>query len=479
MIAFILSSKQIADELTIDFGDISPSYLPLANDYLLNFQVRELKRFCTDVYISKRKIDKPFNNKPDVTDFIVEDGLSLIDLILQIMNTFKGDDIMFLYGDTLVKYPEFSLAHKAVLFSVGKVKIPYPNWHILPDNSIMCGSFFVSKELCEIILLEKITCLNSLIDILIRHGKLHKLNEENWFDFGNFHTYYNSKKNFLETRSFNEIKVTSKEFIEKSSEDIGKMVYEYTWLKSSSKLFPELTPTVRNLNIKESKIASYEIEYYNIPSLADIFVSGNHTRDIKRKIIKHLVETIVWIQNNSLKKEQSNNFIIEKLESRETDILKFANEFSCKLEIAGLIEKNKLFFENQNFVETIMHGDYCFSNILYDRRTESIKLIDPRGYLSKTEGYSFYGPYVYDYFKLAHSFIGGYDNIISGESSESISIHGIKENLLFFSKETSLSEDLLVHGMINLFLTMVPLHEHNSFRQKNFLNISVILDSLL
>ena len=69
MIAFILSSKQIASELTIDFGDISPSYLPLANDYLLNFQVKELNRLCTDVYVSKRKVDKPFINSSGFREF--------------------------------------------------------------------------------------------------------------------------------------------------------------------------------------------------------------------------------------------------------------------------------------------------------------------------------------------------------------------------------------------------------------------------
>jgi hypothetical protein len=479
MIAFILSSKQIADELTIDFGDISPSYLPLANDYLLNFQIKELKRLCTDIYISKRKIDKPFINEPDVKDFIIKDNLSLIDLIFNILNTFKGDDIIFLYGDTLIKYPAFIPTNKSILFSTDEVKIPYPNWHVLPDDSIMCGSFFIKKELSPIILEKKIKNVNSLIEILVKNSEILKLGKGKWFDFGNFHTYYNSKKDFLETRSFNKIKVTSKEFIEKSSRDISKMVYEYNWLKSSQKLFPGLTPRVRNLNIKEFGIASYQIEYFNMPSLSDVFVKGDHKRSIKLKIIKNLIKTIDFIQNNSLKKVNKNNFIIDKLESRETEILNFSKELSDKFEITRLINKNKLFFENKNFVETIMHGDYCFSNILYDRRTESLKLIDPRGYLNKTEGYSFYGPYVYDYFKLGHSFIGGYDNIISGKSADSISIQEIKENLIFFTNETSLPKDLLIHGMVNLFLTMVPLHKNNSFRQKNFFKISLILDSLL
>lgn len=479
MIAFILSSKQIASELTIDFGDISPSYLPLANDYLLNFQVKELNRLCTDVYVSKRKVDKPFINSSGFREFIVEEDLNIAELVFEVLNSFQDEDIIFLYGDTLIKYPEDLQMNKSIVFSIGKLKIPYPNWYILPDNSIMCGSFFVKKELSSIILSKKLDSTSLLLETLVSNSDILKLEKGDWFDFGHFHTYYNSKKNFLETRSFNEIKSISKSFIEKSSKDISKIVYEYNWLKSSNKLFPELIPIVNNLNIKESEIASYQIEYFNMPSLSDVFVKGNHRKDIKLKIIKNLIRTIGAIQDSSIKKVGKNNFILDKLNAREEEIISFSKDLSNKSEIIKLINKNKLFFENKIFHETIMHGDYCFSNILYDRRNESIKLIDPRGYLNKVEGYSFYGPYVYDYFKLGHSFIGNYDNIISGESADSISIRWINENLTFFVNETPLSKDLLIYGMINLFLTMVPLHKDNSFRQENFFKISLKLDSLL
>jgi len=479
MIAFILSSKQITSELTIDFGDISPSHLPLANDYLLNFQVKELNRFCSDIYVSKRKVDKPYINSYGFHEFIVEENLNIKDLVIEILNSFQNEDVIFLYGDTLIKYPDDLHMNKSIIFSIGKLKIPYPNWYILPDNSIMCGSFFINKELSSIILSKKLNNTDSLLKTLVRNSDIIELKQSNWFDFGHFHTYYNSKRNFLETRSFNDIKSISKTFIEKSSKDISKIVYEYNWLKSSHKLFPDLIPIVRNLNIKESEIASYQIQYFNMPSLSDVFVKGNHKNDIKLKIIKNLIRTIKKIQDSSIKKVGKNNFILDKLVSRENEILNFSNNLPTKSEIIKLINKNKLFFENKTFYETIMHGDYCFSNILFDRRNDTIKLIDPRGYLNKKEGYSFYGPYVYDYFKLGHSFIGSYDNIISGESSESINLKEIKENLNFFVNETSISKDLLIHGMINLFLSMVPLHKDNSFRQQNFFKISLKLDSLL
>ena len=118
MIAFILSSKQIADELTIDFGDISPSYLPLANEYLLDFQLQELKKICSKIYISRRTIDKPLDNFSELKEFIVEKNISLTMLILKILKTFKEDDIIFLWGDTLIKYPDFLPSKNSILFTL-------------------------------------------------------------------------------------------------------------------------------------------------------------------------------------------------------------------------------------------------------------------------------------------------------------------------------------------------------------------------
>ena len=117
MIAFILSSKQITSELTIDFGDISPSHLPLANDYLLNFQVKELNRFCSDIYVSKRKVDKPYINSYGFHEFIVEENLNIKDLVIEILNSFQNEDVIFLYGDTLIKYPDDLHMNKSIIFS--------------------------------------------------------------------------------------------------------------------------------------------------------------------------------------------------------------------------------------------------------------------------------------------------------------------------------------------------------------------------
>jgi hypothetical protein len=96
-------------------------------------------------------------------------------------------------------------------------------------------------------------------------------------------------------------------------------------------------------------------------------------------------------------------------------------------------------------------------------------LIDPRGYLSTNAGFSFFGPYVYDYFKLAHSFIGGYDYIISGGNPIDSTKEETHNKLSFFCGETGLSKELIIYGLVNLFLTMIPLHRDSPERQQKFL----------
>lgn len=61
--------------------------------------------------------------------------------------------------------------------------------------------------------------------------------------------------------------------------------------------------------------------------------------------------------------------------------------------------------------ECIGHGDACFSNILYDRRTRFLKLIDPKGATCEDQLYT--DP-LYDIAKLSHSVLGGYDFVSNG-----------------------------------------------------------------
>lgn len=61
--------------------------------------------------------------------------------------------------------------------------------------------------------------------------------------------------------------------------------------------------------------------------------------------------------------------------------------------------------------EVIGHGDACLSNILFDRASRTLKLIDPKGAQTQTDLWT--DPY-YDLCKLTHSVLGLYDFFNSG-----------------------------------------------------------------
>lgn len=63
-----------------------------------------------------------------------------------------------------------------------------------------------------------------------------------------------------------------------------------------------------------------------------------------------------------------------------------------------------------NYESSMIHGDMCFSNILYAPDAKIIKFIDPRGSFGKK---GIYGDPRYDIAKLYHSVQGGYEYIIN------------------------------------------------------------------
>lgn len=132
---------------------------------------------------------------------------------------------------------------------------------------------------------------------------------------------------------------------------------------------------------------------------------------------------------------------------------------------------------------TMMHGDPCFSNILYDFKSKSIKVIDPRG-LDIDGKQSIYGDIRYDVAKLAHSILGMYDFIIGGMfeygENDKYNVYinfEMSDNLeqiqSFFLQQKiggySLSELSVYPILIHLFLSMLPLHNDYVDRQKAFL----------
>jgi hypothetical protein len=129
---------------------------------------------------------------------------------------------------------------------------------------------------------------------------------------------------------------------------------------------------------------------------------------------------------------------------------------------------------------TIIHGDFCLSNILFDRKNGFIRVIDPRGEFGS---FDIYGDFRYDLAKLSHSFEGGYDFIVNGLFDITISDDCITFNIHKNSHHKNIAniftEWLLKRGQFEyrqiklleslLFLSMAPLHSDKPDSQRCFL----------
>jgi hypothetical protein len=124
-----------------------------------------------------------------------------------------------------------------------------------------------------------------------------------------------------------------------------------------------------------------------------------------------------------------------------------------------------------------MHGDFCFSNMLFDLRTDRIVLIDPRGLIGKEA--TIYGDVRYDVAKLGHSIVGRYDQIMveglrAGGSGAELTLEipadrrrDWLEEMFLAARVADLSFDSaeVKAAVVSLFLSMIPLHAEDPARQ--------------
>ncbi|MBQ8971388.1 MAG: hypothetical protein IJ073_08835, partial [Lachnospiraceae bacterium] len=134
------------------------------------------------------------------------------------------------------------------------------------------------------------------------------------------------------------------------------------------------------------------------------------------------------------------------------------------------------------------HGDLCFSNILYNKDANLLRLIDPKGAMSEEELYT--DPY-YDLAKLSHSICGSYDYFNSGLFEISLSEENRLELTIDEKNETYrrifreyAEKNFFDYIRIriyeaSLFLSMLPLHIDRPKKVLGFiLNAEKILDEV-
>ena len=290
----------------------------------------------------------------------------------------------------------------------------------------------------------------------------------------------------FETRYFNKV-CGDENYITKSSTNTKKIHSEYSYYY----LLPQKMQHwfVQPFDYKENgSSASYVMERFIVPDVALQWI--HHALSLSDygrfldKILQFLddrhskqVEKTVFCQ-----KEQGLYF--DKLFQR-LDLLKKTEPYLRLNSIIGSTtsyhsidhifeEYKKLYMarraRRRMDVAVIGHGDLCFSNILYEKNTGLLRLLDPKGAQKEedlwTDAY-------YDIAKLSHSALGDYDwinndlfslKICSGNRLElNIDADGVdlpSYKQIFLSKMENAGYDMYLVRLYesSLFLSMLPLH---------------------
>lgn len=360
-------------------------------------------------------------------------------------------------------------------------------------------TFSDTKYLLNCCFYSRLNLKTEISDTLIKYKKKYRLKTrliEDWYDLGHTSGLIKAKNILFNARNFNSITVnTNLGTLTKTSSKIKKLEDEFYWFQNLPEELQILTPRLISFE-KNEKFAKLTQELYGYPSLQELYISG----EVNLEDWSYILEKLFNIHKNFEKfknQPNQNSFrwlyldkTIERLELlKKQDIYWRQLLQNEKIQINGteykginnLCQAIKDFAEqlSTNGVETVMHGDYCFSNILFDSSNYIFKLIDPRGRLNGEA--TIYGDARYDIAKLRHSVVGLYDFIVQGlfklqETNNSFEYkilspkdYSILENI--FDKLCQINgynvkEIRFIEGL--LFLSMIPLHSDNIERQKIF-----------
>lgn len=248
---------------------------------------------------------------------------------------------------------------------------------------------------------------------------------------------------------------------------------------------------------EEDTFASYTMERYHMTDIAIRWIHNAINLEEFDDILKRLFHFVTTRNTKAVPKKEyaeiETNLYITKVKERMKDLKKSSyykkfNHFissGTKFEdIDEIVEKYEALYErvsqkNDLRPEFVVgHGDLCFSNILYNKETSMLKLIDPKGALKAEDLWT--NPY-YDIAKLSHSICGRYDFFNSGlydikieadmKLTLSLEFNNAEYVELFkeYLEKYGFDYTLVRLYEASLFLSMLPLHMDNPQKVFGFL----------
>ena len=377
----------------------------------------------------------------------------------------------------------------------------------ISDKEALVGYYSVSdtkylKDCVRQAITLKQKQISSALEIYKNNYQIKTQIADEWLDLGHSSGIIMARNKLFNSRYFNNISIDADSgTLVKKSTNKQKLEDEAFWYNSLPDELKIFVPRLINFSQnKDSAVLTQEL--YGYLSLQDMFLFGEVNLEDWALILTKLFDSHKFFEKYKAKTDKDDiKWLYETKTTERISLLKTQNGFWN-----GLLEQENLTINNKKYANiltlkpkidefiqkliknsqtTIIHGDYCFSNILFDSINFIFKFIDPRGRLSKQ---TIYGDSRYDIAKLRHSVIGKYDFIVNDlfclceekgkfffEIFSVVDYSPLKKVFDDLTKKNGF--DIIEIKFIEalLFLTMIPLHKDSIQRQKMFYLKSVIL----
>jgi len=524
-VLIITSAAYVPAELVAELGQLPPSFLPLGNRRLYARQLATLTSLRETIVLSLPtdfvldEVDSAVLAKAGVTIVRTSATLRLVESLKAVLDQHPPspqEPVRILHGDTLQGDLPFELSDVVAVASNDGY---YPRAQVhgeldrfvsadyrycQPGDAVLTGYLSFGDSALFLELLQQHNDFIALVNgyQTLRPDGLAIYRTRSWADCGHVNAYYRSRASHTTERVFNELRV-ERHYIRKRGEKQLKIRAELEWFRQLPAAMRHYIPQIGSAATAPDE-TFYDIEYLYCLPLSDLYVFGRlPVQDwgtIFIRCLEFLSECSAYVAPAAARSDWRGMYLPKTLQRLE----EFAEQSHWEVHesttingrhhpsVVAMATSAQLLIDGAASASlTLCHGDFCFSNILYDTRARRIKVIDPRG-LGPDGQLNCYGDLRYDFGKLFHSVVGGYDFVIAGQitgelvAPNSVQIRGKMPDrtleIIERFRQTCLAvvgevggERLIAAITVHLFLSMLPLHSDEPRRQLALLSRAVEL----
>jgi len=503
----IASAAYVNSEFQTEFGRLPPTFLPAGNRRIFERQIATLQvqfpgesTFLSlpESYALSSK-DKIVLDRLQVVVLRSNETLKLADAIVSALTQAGEPDghLRLLHGDTWLREIPAGLD----VIGIVETNEDYA-WEVedvnLASESVWCGYFAFANAAAFFASLQASGAdFTQAVRSYDRNQPMARVKVEGWHDFGHVNTYFQSRARLTTERAFNELQIADG-CVRKSGMPHAKIRAEENWFRSLPAPLRVYTPQLIDSGESPTQRPFYVLEYLPLPPLNEVYVHGRNPVFYWDRVFNLCAEffsacarslpagaDIARIAEDAMAMAGTKTWLrldqyIASCAHPGLDAPSRVNGIAVP-SLRSIVTECQAALARNECVPGVLHGDLCLSNILFDSRSDRIKVIDPRG-LNAENAQTNVGDLRYDLAKLTHSVVGLYDHIIAGAFTLNANFGPdlcVVDLDLHIDERTELIQSvfldrqfpagLTVAGVmpltILLFLSMLPLHADDQRRQ--------------